>query len=262
MKAATSSLHEHLDGSAGTASAQKKELHFFDSDNYLAGERWYRSRFDLRVLTRGRRSFESTPGYIESALARQRIAADLPEAKLVVVLRSPAERARSHFLMKQRSGGEQRSLREAIEQEVVHFHSAGRHLDSMPGMETTIQHRYTGRGLYADRLEALLEVGVRLPILVLFMESLTADPDPSLRLLHAYLEIPPPSSTALAHLSPYGPARKESESDEVLVVDELHRYFVLENRRLRDLLRQRQDCFVTLPELTWPAWVTGAVEQD
>lgn len=260
MKAATTSLHDYLAETPGLAAAHRKEIGYFDS-RYLAGEHWYRSNFGLRILVRGRRSFESSPSYIESESACQRIAADLPDAKLIVLLRSPADRARSHFLMVQRGGWEQRTMREAIEQEVVHFHSARRRSDSMPGTERYQGRRYVGYGLYADRLEALVEAGVRLPILVLFMESLTADPGPSLQLLHEYLEIPPPSSTAFPHLSPVGPARTVAEDDEDLVVDELRRYFLPENRRLAELLRTRRDCFVCLPELTWPAWVLGTLEQ-
>ncbi len=239
-----------------------KEIHYFDLDNYRNGDSWYRSFFGLRAFKRGRRSFESTPGYIESDVARRRLAAELPQAKLVVVLRSPAERARSHFLMSQRNGIESRSFRQAINDEVVRYHSARDTSGEGQVIETDLVRRYKGRGLYADRLQALLELNVRTPILMLFMESLIADPGPSLRLLHEFVEIPPPPPGALPHKhkAPNGAVGSGPEPEEVQVLEELRRFFVPENAKLRELLLERPEALVTLPEETWPHWVTGVAE--
>jgi len=259
QKSSTSSLHEHLASSRGTAPSRIKEVHYFDRESFLKGDGWYRSYFGLRLFKRGRRSFESTPGYFELDVARRRLAAELPQAKLVVVMRSPAERARSQFLMGQRMGIESRSFRQAINDEVVRHHSARDYSGEDQAIETDPEHRYKGRGLYADRLQALLELNVRTPILILFMESLIADPGPSLRLLHEFVEIPPPPPVALPHRhkAPNGAVVGGPQPDEVLVLEELRRFFVPENAKLRELLVERPEAFVTLPQETWPSWVAG-----
>ena len=191
-------------------------------------------------------------------MARRRLAVDLPQAKLVVILRSPEQRARSHFQFEQRGGLESRSFRQAIDDEVLRYHSSAQSSDEDGAIETAISHRYKGRGLYADRLQALLELEVRTPVLVLFMESVIADPGSSLRLLHEFIEIPPPpSNVSLPHKTPRGAVTAGPQPDEVLVLEELRRFFVPENAKLREFLLARPEAFVTLPQETWPSWVAG-----
>ena len=70
----------------------KKEIHFFNKDeNYSKGTEWYDSHFSnvSNEILIG----EKTPDYFDSDLSRQRIASSLPEAKLIIVLRDPIQRA-------------------------------------------------------------------------------------------------------------------------------------------------------------------------
>jgi len=199
-------------------------------------------------------------------VARRRLATYLPQAKLVVVLRSPAERAHSHYLMNLRSGIERRGIehrtfRVAVEDEVVRFHSSGSGSVGEGSPESAIDDRFIGRGLYADRLQALLDLGVRRPVLILFMESLIADPGPSLRLLHEFVEIPPPPPVTLPHLNPRGPVTERLEPDDALVLEELRDFFLPENQKLRELIRARPEDLIALPEQTWPSWVSGETER-
>ena len=79
-----------------------KGVHYFDT-NYHRGPGWYRAHFPLRdtVSRVGARHgvraqvFESSPYYLYHPHAPARIAADLPNVKLVVLLRDPVERAYS-----------------------------------------------------------------------------------------------------------------------------------------------------------------------
>ncbi len=255
QKSGTSSLHEYLAQLPWTAPSRIKEIHFFDSDSYLRGENWYRSFFGLRWMNRGRKSFESTPSYLESAKARERLRGFLPDARLIVVLRSPADRALSHYLMAKRAGGEQRSFDVALRDEVVRRHSPLTEAENEGTSESPIGERYQGRSFYADRLEALLSVGPKNPVLVLFMESLVSDPMPSIRLLHAFLGLPEPSEAEFPWIAPHGPAAVSAESADVL--RELRESFSTEMSRLRELLRTRGDALLTLPEAAWPEWMEG-----
>jgi hypothetical protein len=260
QKSGTSSLHEYLAQLPWTAPSRVKEIHFLDSDNYLKGENWYRSFFGLRWMNRGRKSFESTPSYLESAKARERLREFLPEARLVVVLRSPAERAHSHYSMAKRAGREQRSFDTALREEVVRRHSPLTETENDGTSESPIGERYQGRSLYADRLEALLSVELKNPVLVLFIESLVSDPVPSIRLLHAFLGLPEPSEAEFPWIAPHGPAAASAESADVL--GELRKSFSAETSRLRVLLRTRGDALLTLPEAAWPEWMEGDSVRD
>src|SRR5262249_58326892 len=79
-----------------------KGVHYFDM-NYDRGMSWYRAHFPLQAT--GRRAgriarapaitFESSPYYMFHPLDAERIARDLPDVKLLVLVRDPVERADS-----------------------------------------------------------------------------------------------------------------------------------------------------------------------
>jgi hypothetical protein len=102
------------------------ETHFFDSHRYTYGLGWYRLRFPAN---RDRRhayrdglhpvlTGESSPSYLSHPNAPARVARAVPRAKLLVLLRDPAERAASHWAWCLRQCGETRTLREAVEAEI------------------------------------------------------------------------------------------------------------------------------------------------
>ena len=61
---------------------------------------------------------ESSPSYLSHPNAPARVARAVPRAKLLVLLRDPAERAASHWAWCLRQCGETRTLREAVEAEI------------------------------------------------------------------------------------------------------------------------------------------------
>eukprot|EP00873_Tetraselmis_striata_P014874 jgi/Tetstr1/435138/TSEL_024105.t1 len=78
-----------------------KELHFFDRANLGPGAfvrgylpAWHGANASDLL-------FESSPGYLPTPMAPVRIAALLPAAKVIVILREPASRALSHWNMRQ-----------------------------------------------------------------------------------------------------------------------------------------------------------------
>jgi hypothetical protein len=102
------------------------ETHFFDSHRYTYGLGWYRLRFpanrDRRHAYRAGLhpvlTGESSPSYLSHPNAPARVARAVPRAKLLVLLRDPAERAASHWAWCLRQCGETRTLREAVEAEI------------------------------------------------------------------------------------------------------------------------------------------------
>lgn len=90
-----------------------KDLYFFDR-HYDRSLDWYASQFD------GGEKFsaigEISHDYLYSADACQRIASDLPDVKLITILREPKDRAISHYKYSLRFGNVRGSFEEAVEQ--------------------------------------------------------------------------------------------------------------------------------------------------
>jgi len=95
-RSATSWCWTCLDEHPQICMSHPKEVHYFNR-NYERGEKWYRQHFapDSPAQICG----EITPIYMDDPLACERIARDYPQAKILVILRNPFERALSHLLL-------------------------------------------------------------------------------------------------------------------------------------------------------------------
>src|SRR4051812_42429120 len=95
-KAGTTSLAAYLAEHPDVFMARRKELHFFGREKeYRRGWEWYCSHFegagDARAVG------EATPDYMWRERAVERIAQDLPKARIIATLRHPVDRAYSHY---------------------------------------------------------------------------------------------------------------------------------------------------------------------
>jgi Sulfotransferase domain len=113
-KCGTTSLHEYLDEHPQIAMSREKELHFFvDRKNWGRGIPWYEAQFDASAPVRG----ESSPGYSAYPLYEgvpARMAATIPDAKLVYLVRDPVERVVSHYTHRTVNWPEMGTLEEAL----------------------------------------------------------------------------------------------------------------------------------------------------
>jgi hypothetical protein len=96
----TTWLQEVLIGKVGLAPV--KEFQFFKW-YYDKGIGWYASHFE--EFSRNLLVGEICPVYFAHVPARERIARDLPDCKIICTLRDPVDRTYSHFRMAQRYGG-------------------------------------------------------------------------------------------------------------------------------------------------------------
>lgn len=113
MKCGTSALVRGVANHDRVFRAEGKELHYFDR-YYEQGIGWYETRFDDRgdAIAFG----EATP-YLGHQLAVDRMVADLPETRFIVILRQPADRAYSHYWHNIRREREDLSFPEALDAE-------------------------------------------------------------------------------------------------------------------------------------------------
>ncbi|MGH3716220.1 MAG: sulfotransferase domain-containing protein [Micromonosporaceae bacterium] len=143
-----------------------KGVHYFDT-GYHRGPSWYRGHFPLRH-TAARvadrvgvppLTFESSPYYLYHPLAAERIAADLPGVKLIVLVRDPVERAYSQHAHELARGFEPlTSFEAALEQEPERLAGTVETLRAGGASHSHQHHGYTARGQYVDYLERLEEL--------------------------------------------------------------------------------------------------------
>ncbi len=101
--------------------AALKEVHYFDRPgNFDRGIEWYRLCFPPPQWTDGHKSItgEASPRYLVAPSVPERAARILPEAKLIVLLRNPVDRAYSQYHKMVRQG-EALSFEEVVEADIA-----------------------------------------------------------------------------------------------------------------------------------------------
>lgn len=250
MRGGTSSLFKYLGSHPDTAASLRKEIRFF-TRYWDRGLDWYRAHFPI---TRRRLAFEATPDYLFHPRAPLRAAEILPDAKLIVLLREPLARAKSHYDHMVRLGFERRSFTTALEQEdeFVGEALANHDRDERIWQPEFLYHSYLARGHYADQLVRWLEVFPVRNFLILWSDDLFSDPDGTLNTIAQFLSIRPGrfsgvernySMPARVERNPRGPNEAEMPAWAVARFQE-------ENKRLVNLLRER------LPVAGLPPWLS------
>lgn len=217
-----------------------KGVNYFDL-NYHRGMRWYQGHFPMASLARRKAArhgepaaFEASGYYLYHPFALERLASDLPETKLVAMLREPADRAFSAYkheyargfepeddferaldLEEKRLAGEVDRMREDIRyQSVSHRH-----------------HSYLHRGHYADQLERAFSFFPQEQVFVMYSEAYFSQPAREYRRLLDFLSLRPHApeiKQVNARPSQPMPGRTRRMLEE---------YYVPHNERLAKLLR-------------------------
>jgi Sulfotransferase domain len=101
---------------------------------------------------------DATPSYLFHPAVPERVAATLPEARLLVILRDPVDRAYSHYQHARRRNVEHLSFPDAVAAEEPRLAGEAERLASDPRYRSTryLHRSYISRGLYAEQLERWL----------------------------------------------------------------------------------------------------------
>jgi hypothetical protein len=198
MKCGTDALHEYLDEHPDIAMSIPKELNFFldsplrddavpehtrygnevpkragrcepyawSAGNWHRGGEWYARHFPAHSPVRG----ESSPGYTSPRYpdVAGRMAAVIPDARLVYIVRDPLERALSQYQHHRRDGAETRALEDAL----LDPHS-----------------QYISRGRYYERLMPFLEHFARDHVAIVSREELLGERRTTVRSLFEFLGV-------------------------------------------------------------------------
>ena len=163
QRSGTTSLYRLLSAHPAVARPTvSKGIGYFDI-NYDKGMRWYRGHFPFRFIAQlSARSanplvFESSGYYSFHPLAAERIARDLPNTKLIMMLRDPVERAHSAHRHELVRGFESESFEDALGLENIRVEGEAGRLIAEPNYQRHHHrhHAYLRRGLYAQQIRRI-----------------------------------------------------------------------------------------------------------
>jgi hypothetical protein len=218
--------------------AGPRETHFFDTHRYTYGLAWYRLRFPLNKARREAHAQglhpvltgESSPSYLSHPNAPARVARGVPEARLLVLLRDPTDRAASHWAWCLRQCGETRSLREAVEAEIGSP-------DDPAGLRIPRDKRVNDplvvrRGIYQPQLERWFTHFGRDRVLVLQSERWFHDPPGVMAEVCDFLGLPRQDRLPRVMRN----RNKPHDPFDPEVLDRLRAFYRLHNAALADYL--------------------------
>jgi len=171
---------------------------FFD-DNYSRGFRWYTAHFPLRRRSwlkagaaKPMHTFELSGYYLLHPLSGQRIARDLPQAKIVVVVRDPVERAYSAHAHEMARGFETEHFERAVQLEPQRTEGERERLMADPTYmsDSHRHHSYLARSRYAEQIQVMIDAVGRDRVYIMEADRFFAEPAAEFDRLQAWLGLP------------------------------------------------------------------------
>jgi len=174
-----------------------KGVHYFDS-SYERGTAWYRSHFPSVAARRraGARAGgsvavgEGSPYYLFHPLAAERAGRDVPDARILLILRDPVERAFSHYRERRRGQAEDLvTFEDALAAEEDRLAGERDRIVAEPGYRSYAheQQSYRAQGEYAPHLRRWLDHFPRERVHILVAEEFYADPQAAVNGIATFL---------------------------------------------------------------------------
>jgi hypothetical protein len=205
QRAGTTSLHRALaEHPELHPPVLHKGVHYFDTA-YGHPLAWYRAHFPRG----GGTGFETCPYYLAHPVVPSRVAADLPDVRVVALLRDPVERAVSHHAHEVARGFEDLDLEAAIEAEPERLAGAEERLRDGPRSLVDVHHQhhaYLARGAYAPQLRRWFDAVGRDAVLVLDAAPFLADPAAGLPRVLDHLGVAPAADLVVGRWNAGRPA--------------------------------------------------------
>jgi hypothetical protein len=195
----TSLFRALIDHPAILQPVHHKGVNYFDV-NYDRGWPWYQGHFPVRAVAaaRTRRSggravtFDASGYYMYHPHAAGRIGSDLPDVKVLVMLRDPVERAFSAYRHEFARGFETETFDRALELEDERVEPELERMLADPSYASFSHrhHSYRRRGQYAEQLQRLIDAVGRDRLLVVDSADFFRTPEPEYDRIIDFLGLP------------------------------------------------------------------------
>jgi hypothetical protein len=250
-KCGTTSLYEYLVQHPTICPPIGKEIAFFD-EYYNRGTNWYKACFPLKfnkfiTIKIHNKQFltgEATPRYIDNPHAPFRIKKLTPNAKFIVLLRNPIDRAFSSYMMNVNSALEyerekltfEKAL--ALENERIKGEYEKMQQDISYFSWTYYLYAYLNQGIYVDKIQKWKEIFPKNPLLIIQSEKLFRDPQETYNRILKFLGA---SEYELSEFKKFKIGHYKENKIESNIRLHLSEYFKPHNERLYKLLGERFD---------------------
>jgi len=190
-KAGTTSLFEYLRGSPGVYMCPIKEPHFFSPDavkNPGTHQRVVDWDAYVRLFSGATGEIaigEASPSYLWDRQSPRLIRERLPDAKIIIVLRDPVDRAYSHYLADVRLGWQGMPFLEALQADADQAQKGW-----------GISHLYVELGEYSEQVARYLETFSQDAVTVLLSDDLRRDTHRCVSEVLQFLGVPEAGSLA------------------------------------------------------------------
>lgn len=237
QKAGTTALHEMLAQHPDIASSSKKELHYFDNDEWYNPDdhRAYEKHFTyLKWKKRPSLFFESTPIYLYVPCVPERLHNYHSDLKLITVLREPVSRAVSAWTMFHHNfeqahrmhQRDRRSFEEAINEDIDN-------LDRLS--EDEDRKSYIRRGIYQPQLSRFMETFGENKLLIIESNELKSNPQSTCDRITAFLGV----SEFNFRTVESNKASNDNPRVDPATIERLKAFYEPHNERLFTLIGQR-----------------------
>lgn len=229
-RSGTTWLYEVLDRHPDIEMAKpvRPEPKFFLVDDiYERGLTYYSDNWFSQIPSH-KLGGEKSTNYLESEAAARRIHEDLPDARLIFILREPADRALSNWRWSSMNGLETLSFEEALRQE------AQREVGYVAKERYSRPFSYFSRGLYRKMLEPYVSRFGLDRVLVLRYEDISREPAHLARSVHRFLNVTERGADAGA-VGTINPSVAQDDVDDA-TISGLRQRYAKPNRDLVQLL--------------------------
>ena len=240
QKAGTTALYAYLREHPALTGPAWKEVSFFDR-HFWRGEAWYRGNWPSKVYLRAIRARagadpivgEASPSYVFHPLAPKRAAALVPDARLIVLVRNPVDRALSHYHHEVALGREPLPFEQALDDEETRMAGELERMRNDPRYFSIAWWNFTyqARGRYAEQLERWLELFPHEQLLVIPSEDLLQRPRETYAHVLDFLRAPPHELAAYPRIF-----EREYPAMDSATRTRLGEHFAEANRRLYEIL--------------------------
>ncbi|MBD1830240.1 tetratricopeptide repeat protein [Microcoleus vaginatus GB1-A2] len=224
QRCGTTSLYTYLAQHPQILTPIKKEMDFF-SWHFDRGIDWYLAHFPPMPQGEQFLTGEASPSYFDCREAPERLYTAFPEAKLIVLLRNPVDRAISQFYRLTALNWEARSLDRAISDEVERLNQNPEYIiGEEPG-------NYLARGRYIEFIKNWRNFFPQEQLLILKSEDFYAGAAGTVKQVLEFLDLPEYQLSEYQNANPgsYQPVNQS-------VRDWLRNYFQPYNQQLEEYL--------------------------